>query len=276
MEYNRDDTSTSADHKALARFSLKGKNAIITGGASGLGLESAFAFLEHGADGVLLLDVSEQNLNQARSQLEKVYKGRNILVKTTDVAKPESVQESVDYAAKNLSSIDIVLPFAGIAARTSDKVDWIEAWKRTIDVNLNGVYYTAVMYGDKMAQLGKGGSIILVASIYGHYGSAKVPAAYCASKGAILNLKTTLADKYAPEKIRVNSISPAFIETPITQGISDEFRKGLVGNSIMPRFGSPTEITGAVVLLASQGGSFMTGTDILVDGGYMPSACHQH
>lgn len=274
MEYNRDDTSTSADQKALARFSLKGKNAVITGGASGLGLESAFAFLEHGAEGVLLLDVSEQNLNEARSQLEKVYKDRNILIKTTDVTKPESVQESVDYAAKNLSSIDIVLPFAGIATQTSDKVDWIEAWKRTIDVNLNGVYYTAVMYGDKMAQLGNGGSIILVASIYGHYGSARVPAAYCASKGAMLNLKTVLADKYIRDKIRVNSISPAFIETRITQNLPDEFRKEVVGSSIMPRFGFPTEITGAVILLASQAGSFMTGTDVPVDGGYMPSASH--
>lgn len=277
MKFDPNDTSMSARDKAFARFSVEGKNVVVTGGARGLGLACVYALFEHGATGALLLDINEPELGKAKEVLEKVFPDRKVLTKVVNVTDPKSIKQAVEYAAANLGSIDILLPFAGIGELTggSDDEDpetsWISSWERILKVNLSGAYYTSVLFGEQMSENENGGAIVMVASLVGHQGSAAIPPAYAASKGAILNLRTTLADMYRGNGIRVNSISPGFIDTEMTAPLSDAVRDIFSQITPIPRFGKMDEITGAVVLLASDAGSYMTGTDILIDGGALNS-----
>lgn len=255
---------------AEKRFSLTGKNAVITGGGNGLGLEAAKALLEHGANTILLLDSNKASLDTAKAQLNTAFPAGNILINIVDVRKKESVQEALDYAIQNLSSIDILLPFAGIAALTLGLQDWTEKWQDILDVNLTGVYYTCLAFGDQMEKQQTGGSITMVASILGHISTDTVHPAYSCSKAGVLSLKSTLAEKYAKSNIRVNSISPAFIQTAMTSNnhVPSWYKEKLESLTMIPRFGFPNEVSGAIVFLASDAASYMTGTDIKIDGGF--------
>lgn len=262
-----EDKSLTPEQKALSRFSVAGKNAVITGGAGGLGLESAYALLEHGADGVLLLDLKLEVLEQTQKALKELYPDRTIEVKTLDVTDPDQVQECVSHASQVLNSIDIVLPFAGIADETS-KED-VKSWKLMLDINATGTFYVAKYFGEYMIKQGKGGSIIMTASLAGHSHSLPAPIGYGASKAAVLSARTNFAKLYGRHGIRVNSLSPGFFRSPMTEELKggllekDFFKRSTVG-----RFGERGELSGIVVLLASRAGSFINGADLVIDGGY--------
>uniref|UniRef100_A0A060TFZ8 ARAD1D18942p n=1 Tax=Blastobotrys adeninivorans TaxID=409370 RepID=A0A060TFZ8_BLAAD len=276
MKFDPNDTSMSARDKAFARFSVEGKNVVVTGGARGLGLACVYALFEHGATGALLLDINEPALEKTKEALGKVFPDRKVLTKVVDVTDPKSIKQAVEYAVANLASIDILLPFAGVGELTGPDDDdiensWIHSWERILKVNLSGVYYTSILFGEQMSENENGGAIVMVASLVGHQGSGAIPHAYAASKAAILNLRTTLADMYRGNSIRVNSISPGFIDTDMTAPLPDAVRDIFSQITPIPRFGKVDEITGAVVLLASDAGSYMTGADILIDGGALNS-----
>lgn len=237
---------------------------MITGGGSGLGLECARAFLEHDAAGVFLLDLSHEALEKADTDLKADFPEALVLIRKVDVTDEAALHEAVDHAAEHFETIDILLPFAGNAALAGEE-NALSGWSGIIDVNLTGTYYTSVLFGDRMAS---GGSIIMVSSLCGHVNIPAIHPAYDASKAGVLSIKSALAEKYAPKGIRVNSVSPGFIETPLTKPFPQIYRDNITSKSLVPRFGTPQEVVPMVVLLASNAGSYITATDISIDGGY--------
>ncbi|KAA8916367.1 hypothetical protein TRICI_001476 [Trichomonascus ciferrii] len=266
-----EDKSLTPDQKALKRFSVAGKNVVITGGAGGLGLDSAYALLEHGAEGVLLLDLNVKQLEETRRTVRELYPDRTIEVKQVDVTNYKQVLKSVEYASKVLKSIDIVLPFAGVSGGEGDgdAPDRVETWQQIMDINTTGVFYVTKSFGDYMVKQGKGGSIIMTASLAGHSFCVPCPIAYGASKSAVLSMRTNFAKLYGRAGIRVNSISPGFFKSPMTEELSGGIlEKDFQRKSTTGRFGQRGEISGIVVLLASGAGSFISGADLVIDGGY--------
>lgn len=266
-----DDKSLSPEQKALNRFSVAGKNAVITGGAGGLGLDSAYALLEHGVDGILLLDLNLKQLEETQRTIQELYPDRTIEIKQLDVTSYKQVQESVEHASKVLKSIDIVLPFAGISGGEGDRQEphRVDSWQQIMDINTTGVFYVTKCFGDYMVKQGRGGSIIMTASLAGHSFCVPCPVAYGASKSAVLSMRTNFAKIYGHAGIRVNSISPGFFKSPMTEELSGGIlEKDFQRKSSVGRFGERGEVSGIVILLASGAGSFISGADLVIDGGY--------
>ncbi|CAN6645914.1 probable NADP-dependent mannitol dehydrogenase [Trichomonascus vanleenenianus] len=271
--WNGDDASIPADQKAKVRFSLAGKNAVITGGASGLGLQIAYGYLEHDIDGLVLLDVNEQNLKNAQKQLKRVHPHKVVEIFACDVSDHDQVKKSVEFSAKVLKTIDILVAFAGIGGIGDGDVTSIESWKKIMEVNASGVFYTCKYYGEFMIQQKRGGSMILASSVLGHgklgSGNAPIPFGYSSAKAAVLSLKASFATTYGPHGIRVNTVSPGFMDTPIVAGLKEVgmTNKNLIGKFPAGRYGQPGEIVGALVLLASNAGSYISGANLFIDGG---------
>ncbi|KAA8909042.1 hypothetical protein TRICI_004662 [Trichomonascus ciferrii] len=248
------------------RYSVKGKNAVLSGAAGGIGVEVIEALLKHGLDGIVLLDFDGKKLEAVRDQFRKQFPDRTVESKVVDVTKVKEIQESLDFAVQKLPSIDIILPFAGILPTEES----IENWDKIMAVNASGAYYMAKVYGDYMVDQEKGGSIVFVASIAGHTPSYPLPAAYGASKAAILSLRGNMSRMYGPHDIRVNSISPGFWETSMTDftretPLEDVFNE----RNPLHRYGQKGELSGAVMLLASDAGSYINASDIMIDGGFV-------
>lgn len=265
-----EDPSIPAEEKAKKRFSVKGKHAVITGGAGGLGVDSAFAMFEHELEGVLLIDQNDEGLNKAKDRLQKVYPNKKIVTRAVDVTSPEEVFAAAEFASQTLGSIDIVLSFAGVGGKTVK--DEIESMSKIVDINLKGTYLVTRAFGNKMVKQGKGGAIVMAASLAGH--EVCVPAspnAYGASKAAVLSMRMNFASEFGRYGIRVNSVSPSYMESPMISELKGtEFNKKWNQKSPFGRFGARGEICGPVLLLVSDAGSFINGSDIGIDGGMSP------
>ena len=184
-----------------------------------------------------------------------------------DVSSEEQVAAMVAKAVELWGRLDIMVANAGIgSAGKADEVT-AQAWNQVIGVNLTGVFYCGKHAIPAMRKSG-GGVIINTASILGHVGFPGATA-YVAAKGGVVNLTRTMALDYAKEKIRVNSICPGFIETPLVQnGLPEEAQKAIAAMHPLGRMGKPEEVANAILFLASDEASFITGASILVDGGY--------
>ncbi|CAG8160959.1 unnamed protein product [Penicillium salamii] len=262
---------TSARERAEARFQVLGKG-VVTGGAGVLGLTSAQALLEHGLSSLCIMDLP-QTLETSKPQIESLAAKFPLVTVTRiplDVTSTESVQSAFDEANRTMGGVDVLCCFAGIPGCQPSLTVTPDQWNKVMDVNLNGSFFCAQAAAKVMEASGRGGSILLTASMSAHYTNFPQPqAAYNASKAGIAHLTRNLAAEWAVHGIRVNSISPGYMDTILNagDGLAD-IRKIWDARCPMGRMGDPEEITGAVILLCSQrAGRYITGADIIVDGG---------
>ncbi len=248
-------------------FSLEGKKGFITGGAQGIGECLATAFAELGAD-VAIVDI---NLERATATAKKIADktGRKALPYRCDVTDMGSVADMMAAYIKDFGEITFAINNAGIF--TGDGVLDIDqkTFESVINVNLNGVFYTAQAAAKQMVKQNKGGSIISTASMSAHIiNRPQTIANYCASKAGVVHLTKAMALELAKHNIRVNCVSPGYIQTELIATLSDMLPlwKGMMPEGA--RLGYPEDLVGAYVYFASDASQFATGSDLVVDGGY--------
>jgi NAD(P)-dependent dehydrogenase (short-subunit alcohol dehydrogenase family) len=248
---------------------VSGKVALVTGGASGLGAETARVLAREGA-AVMLSDRDPAGESVA---LAIEAAGGKAAFVPHDVALEADWERVVAATLARFGKLEVLVNNAGIAGAgfelmTADFADW----QQMISVNLDGVFLGLRHAGPAIAAAG-GGSVINLSSILGKVGMAGA-AHYCASKGGVALLTKAAAIEWAPLNIRVNSLHPGFIDTPMVANAlhdrpdSNEMREALIMAHAMGRFGVPREIADAVLFLASDESSFMTGSELVVDGGF--------
>lgn len=247
------------------KFSLKGKAAVITGGAQGLGYNYAIAVASAGAD-VAIADINYEKAKESAAKLAEEYGVKTIGIKC-DVTDPEQVENMCKEMVDALGHIDIAFCNAGISINVPAVEMTYEQWKKVIDINLNGVFLTATATARYMIKQGTGGSIINTASMSGHIVNIPQPqVGYNASKAAVMQLTKSMAVELWDKGIRVNSISPGYMLTDLTKG--NDLIPKWIELSPANRMGNPDELQGVALYLASDASSFTTGADILVDGAY--------
>jgi len=241
----------------------------VTGGAGTLALANARALLEHGLAGLALFDLDPSHAQAEIDSLRKDFPDAPILALKVNVTDAEQLQNAVALVARELGSVDIMCCFAGVVGCTHAVDMTPEEWKRTLDINTTGTFLSAQAAARQMMKAKTGGSIVLTASISAHHTNYPQPqAAYNASKASLISLKSSLAAEWAVHGIRVNSISPGYMDTILNAGDGiDEARRTWASRNPMGRMGVPEELTGIVVLLCSAAGSYMNGADFVVDGG---------
>jgi len=239
---------------------LQNKVAVITGGASGIGAATARLFVQEGAK-VVLVDLNEEKGKAFEAEL-KEQNAEALFVKA-NITSEEEVQNIYKETIAAFGRVDIVFNNAGIGRVTpTEELEYAE-WRNTVNVDLDGVFLVARDAIREMLKSG-GGTIVNTASMYGWVGSPG-SAAYNAAKGGVINLTRSLALEYATKNIRVNALAPGFIDTPI---IPEESKEILKTMTPMQRLGQSEEMAKAVLFLASDDSSFMTGNVLTVDGGY--------
>jgi len=249
-------------------FSMEGKNGFITGGAQGIGKTIAKAYAELGAD-VAIVDM---NIEKAKSTAAEIADatGRNVVAYECNVTQPESVNKMIAGYKADFETIDFAVNNAGIFTPDPALDISPEAFKSVIDVNLNGVFFTAQAAAKLMVNTGKGGSIISTASMSAHIVNLpQTIANYCAAKAGVVHLTKALAVEWAKYNIRVNCVSPGYIQTELIATLEDLLP---IWQSMMPegsRLGFPEDLIGIFVYLASDASLFATGSDFVVDGGYI-------
>ena len=249
----------------LDLFDLRGKRALVTGASSGIGKKVAEAYLQAGADVAIAARHSEA-LDEVARELET--SGGRVVPISCDVTHPEQVTRMVDQVTDQLGGIDIAVCNAGIINVVGVLDMSIEDFKRIQDTNVTGVFLTAQAAARAMVAQGDGGVIITTASMSGHI--INIPqqvSHYCASKAAVIHLTKAMAVELAPHNIRVNSVSPGYIRTELVEPLT-EYHALWEPKIPLGRMGRPEELTGLYVYLASEASSYMTGSDVVIDGGY--------
>ena len=246
-------------------FELTDQNAIVTGAGGGIGRELSLALAEMGAD-VALVDTNRNNMEKVAEELRGY--GRNVIICETDVTKAPEVEEMVSKVLKELGGIDILVNCAGIARSTPAEEMSEEDWDRVIDVNLKAIFLCCKAVAPHMIARRKG-KIINIASMSAHIVNRPQPqVAYNASKAGVIMLTKSLAAEWAKYNINVNSLSPGYMLTPLTKKRGPEYHEKWKSLTPMERLGDPSELKGAVVYLASRASTFMTGNELIIDGGY--------
>jgi NAD(P)-dependent dehydrogenase (short-subunit alcohol dehydrogenase family) len=248
---------------------LTGKVAIVTGARRGMGRTHALALSKAGAK-VLLADISKEDCEKVAEEIEKAG-GESLAVKC-DVTNKKEVEEMVRTAVEKWGKLDILVNNAGIAQFFPFLEITEEDWSRTIDINLKGYFLCAQAAAREMAKQ-KAGAIVNVASVAMGQVGVGFPnlAHYCASKGGIVAMTEAMALELAPYNIRVNAVSPGAIETPMVDPLKQDSRttEATLSRVPMKRFGKPEEVSNLVLFLASDDASYMTGSTVVVDGGWL-------
>lgn len=250
-------------------FDLKDKVAIVTGARRGMGRTHALALAQAGAK-VVVSDISEADCQSVVKEIEK--EGGEALAVECDVTKKKDIDEMIQVALEKWGKIDILVNNAGIAQFKPFLELTEEEWDRTLDINLRGYFLCAQAAAREMAKQ-KAGAIVNIASVVmGQVGVGSPNIAhYCASKGGIVAMTEALAVELAPLNIRINTVSPGMIETPMIEPIKQgkETTEGMMARIPMKRAGKPEEISSVVVFLASDAASYMTGATVVADGGWL-------
>lgn len=235
-----------------------------------MALVNARALLEHGLSGLALLDLdpSSSASNEVEG-LRREFPNAKILTLAVNVTDAVLVRDKVEEVLDALGSIDILICFAGVVGCQHAMAMTAEEWRRTLDVNTTGAFLCAQAVARKQIALQLPCSIILIASISAQRVNYPQPqAAYNASKAALISLKSSLAAEWTVHGIRVNTISPGYMDTILNEGEGLEVaRRTWCERNPMGRMGVPEELTGPVVMLCSQAGSYINAADIVVDGG---------
>jgi len=246
-------------------FDFSGRTAIVTGGGSGIGAAVA---KELGRSGALVI-VSDLEEAAAKAIADEIAAaGGKAHAVAADVAKAEDGERLVAFAVAKGGALHLAVNNAGIGGPSAPVGEYpLDGWRQVIDVNLNGVFYGMRYQIPAMLDAG-GGAIVNMASILGSVGFAN-SSAYVAAKHGLLGLTKTAALEYAAKGIRINSVGPAFIETPLlTKNLEPEMLQGLASLHPTGRIGKPGEVSALTCFLLSERASFINGSYHLVDGGY--------
>ena len=219
--------------------------------------------------GLALFDLDPSHASAEITTLKSDFPDAKIITVEVDVTNAIQLSSAVDLVTQDVGSVNILCCFAGVVGCT-DAIDMTpEQWSRTLDINTTGTFLSAQACARQMIKAGTGGSIVMTASISAHRTNFPQPqVAYNASKAALLSVKSSLAAEWAVHGIRVNSVSPGYMDTILNAGEGiREARETWAKRNPMGRMGVPEELTGIVVLLCSAAGSYMTGADYVVDGG---------
>lgn len=249
-------------------FDLSGRVAVVTGAGTGLGVVFAEALAEAGAQ-VVCAGLHLEPVQRTAGRLEAI--GREALAIQVDVTDEAAVSDMVRQAVERFGQLDILVNNAGIAVVGPPEELSLPDWQRVLDVNLTGVFLCAREAARAMLTAGTGGRIVNIASILGAVGSQPAPAAaYAATKGAVVNLTRDLAVHWAPQGILVNAIGPAYFPSAMTEGMLQipEVHQEIERRTPLGRVGRPEELKGAIVFLASDASSYITGQTLYVDGGW--------
>jgi 3-oxoacyl-[acyl-carrier protein] reductase len=251
--------------KAADMFSLKGRVALVTGASSGLGTQFAKALADNGA-AVALVARRADRLADMKKAIEAAG-GRAIAVEA-DVTDRTAVAQAFDSAEKAFGTVTILVNNAGIAQSSRRAIEvTAEEWRKVLSVDLDAVFYNAQEAARRMLAAKQPGAIINIASVLG-FGVSKGVAAYATAKAAVVQVTKALAVELAFKGVRVNAIAPGWFVTEI----NEDYLKGEAGEALkraipMGRFGKAGDLDGALLLLASDAGSYITGATIVADGG---------
>jgi len=243
---------------------LSNKIAVVTGAGAGIGLATVSLFAAEGAH-VYISDVNGETAAAAAAAI--VAKGQGATAVTVDVSRGQDVTALMRQVQAEHGRIDVLVNNAGLNVRTDFRHMTDADWTKIREVNLDGVVRLA-RDGFELMRLAKAASLINVASVMGHKGLRQL-AGYSATKGAVLALTRALAVEYAPFGIRVNALSPGFIETALTERAlkNPAFHKGLIDRTLLKRFGTTEDIAKGALFLASDDSAYMTGAELCIDGG---------
>jgi NAD(P)-dependent dehydrogenase (short-subunit alcohol dehydrogenase family) len=245
-------------------FSLKGKVALVTGGGRGIGQVVAVGLAKAGAE---IAIISRTGADETVRLIEK--EGGAAYSLLADVTKEKEVDEAMAQILQRSGSIDIVFNNAGVCIHKDTLEASIAEWREVIDINLTGEYIVARAAGRIMIQKGIKGSIINMASMSGSI--VNVPqwqASYNASKAGVIHMTRSLAAEWARYGIRVNSISPGYIATPMSVDTPQELKDAWMPLIPMRRMGKPEELIGPIIYLAADSSGYTSGSDLIVDGVY--------
>jgi len=252
----------------MEMFRLDGRVALVTGGAQAIGLACVDALSEAGAR-VVIADYNAAQAEESRDALKA--KGRDVEMAVLDVTDSARVDAVADDIVKRHGHIDILVNNAGIArSETPAETVTDEHWLNVIDVNLNGTFWCCRAFGRHMLAA-KSGSIVNIGSMSGFIvNKPQEQAFYNASKAAVHHLTKSLAAEWGARGVRVNAVAPTYINTPLNAFVFDkeEMYSAWIGGTPMGRMGEVSEIASVVLFLAGDGASLMTGSVVLVDGGY--------
>lgn len=262
------------NYSIMDQFSLKGKKGFVTGGCGGLGRNVAAAWAEKGAD-VALVDLprTKERLEPICKEMSQKY-GTKVIPVYCDVSDPESVKKMKEKLLDELGDIHIVYANAGICMMGDDVNVPYETWKKTMEVNLDGIYLCAMAAKEIMLEKKHGGSIVMTSSLSGFnannaFGNPTPVCAYGTSKAGVYELSRFMAASLAGNGIRVNCVSPGYIWSGIHEGVMDKEGHDML---LMPvpikKFGLNEDIASAVLFLSTDAAKYITGTVIHVDGGY--------
>jgi len=248
---------------------LKNKVAIITGARRGMGKSHAIKLAKAGAK-VVVADISLEDCQKVVDEIKK--SGGEAMAVKCDVTKKAEVDEMVQMAVKKWGKVDILVNNAGICQFKPFLELTEEEWDRTIDINLKGYFLCAQAAAKEMIKQ-KSGVIINIASVAMGQQGIGFPniAHYCASKGGIVGMTEALAVELAPYNIRANAISPGMIETPMIDPVKQDPKtmEAMLARVPMRRVGKPEEVSNLVLFLASDESSYMTGSTVVIDGGWL-------
>jgi len=250
---------------------LKGKVAIITGAGMGMGREAALLFASEGAR-VVVFDLNKKAGGETVKLIEKA-RGKAIFVRG-DVSKEDDVKKAVKKGIKEFGALHILYANAGVLWKHLDKsvIETAEEnWDLVQAINLKGAFFLT-KHGIPELKKSGGGSIILVGSISALAGFTLAQDSYTSAKGALVSLNKSLAVQFGPDNIRSNVIHPGMIDTPLQEPyLTDEKKKAIGASLPLGRIGTARDIANAALFLASDESSFMTGAEMIVDGGFIAS-----
>ena len=245
-------------------FQLSGETAVVTGGASGIGLAAAKMLAEAGA-AVAILDINAEKAEEAASSLPNAF---GVAVNVADEASVENAFGEV----QKRGTASILVNCAGIAIRRDAVSLSLEDWSKVVDVNMTGSFLTSRVAARHMIENGKSGSIIQTASIMGLSGGGVYPnVSYQTTKGAIVNMTRALSVEWASNGIRVNAVAPTYVRTPFIQALLDQpdVMEKIFDMTPLRRLAEPEDVAAAVLFLASPVSSMITGHCLPIDGGYL-------